>query len=568
MSLGRLGLLAIVLAVSLALSSPPAQAYEYSYARVVRLSLVEGDVQIARPGTPEGQAWEQAVVNLPIEQGFTIATRNGRAEVEFESGAAARLAENSVLQFTDLALADGARITRLTLTQGTATFYADLAREDSFVVLTPALQISIPENARFRVDVYQDGDSVSVFKGNVNVDSQAGTHRLSKGHTLTYRPGDPEGVSIARNRTPDAWDRWVADRDEVVSSAYSASRRYVNSPYTYGMADLWYYGNWFPVSGYGLCWRPYGLGFNWSPFWNGRWIFYPGFGWTWVSFERWGWLPFHFGRWQFLPSLGWLWVPGFFHQWQPANVTWVRVGNRLGWVPLAPHDRPGTPPANLQHGVITTTTTGFIGAQPDAPNGFIGAKPYERVRLALDDKTEVVSAPPPPMRIVGRGERPTSVNPSSTGRAMILYDRQERRYVNIPRPADSPDDTPRRTGVRPPAGQAGTLQPSQTPPPQTPATSSPPRREMILRGGGRERPAAPPQAQPSRPASPARMQTPPPARVERPPVRNEAPRATPPPRMQPPPRPASPPPRMEAARPSTARPSSPPARPPAPRPPR
>ena len=100
----RLGFPATGLALALLLLvSPPlhAQTSDYSYARVVRLSLVAGDVQISRP---EEDAWQPALLNMPIRQGYSISTGQGRAEIEFESGATARLAENSQLDFKELAL--------------------------------------------------------------------------------------------------------------------------------------------------------------------------------------------------------------------------------------------------------------------------------------------------------------------------------------------------------------------------------------------------------------------------------------------------------------------------------
>src|SRR3989454_3820617 len=128
MNLRQLGFLILLTATSFTLATvSPASAatppYDYSHARVVRLSLVEGDVQVSRPRAQDsddqgnGETWEQALLNLPIRQGYTLATGNGRAEIEFESGATARLAENSVLQLTELALSNGGRITPMTLTQ-------------------------------------------------------------------------------------------------------------------------------------------------------------------------------------------------------------------------------------------------------------------------------------------------------------------------------------------------------------------------------------------------------------------------------------------------------------------
>src|SRR5574337_1376156 len=115
----------------LAALTPMARATEYSYARIVRLSYASGDVQINRGGH---SGWEQAIANMPIEQGFAIGTNNGRAEVEFEDGATVWIAENSLVQFTELGLSDGGRISHLTVGQGTVTAFANLKSADSFTI--------------------------------------------------------------------------------------------------------------------------------------------------------------------------------------------------------------------------------------------------------------------------------------------------------------------------------------------------------------------------------------------------------------------------------------------------
>ena len=70
----------VVLATALAWVAHPAQAQSYSNIRIVRLSFVEGSVQYRRPG----QDWQDARLNLPIQQGFALRTGDGYAEVEFE----------------------------------------------------------------------------------------------------------------------------------------------------------------------------------------------------------------------------------------------------------------------------------------------------------------------------------------------------------------------------------------------------------------------------------------------------------------------------------------------------
>src|SRR5260370_372582 len=110
-----------------------------SHARIIRLSLVQGDVRFTRdvhgdPLTSDKATWEGATLNLPIRQGYVLATDQGRAEVEFENGAMAFLAENTVLEFYDLSLEDGAKTTRLVLRQGTASFYVNPGSGDYFSV--------------------------------------------------------------------------------------------------------------------------------------------------------------------------------------------------------------------------------------------------------------------------------------------------------------------------------------------------------------------------------------------------------------------------------------------------
>jgi hypothetical protein len=73
-------------------------AADSSHVRIIRLSLVQGDVRFAREthGDPLADSkvgWEAAELNLPIRQGYVLATDNGRAEVEFENGAMAFLKE-------------------------------------------------------------------------------------------------------------------------------------------------------------------------------------------------------------------------------------------------------------------------------------------------------------------------------------------------------------------------------------------------------------------------------------------------------------------------------------------
>ena len=147
-------LLPVFLALSFfaacALWALPASA-DASHARIVRLSLVQGDVrysqQFHKDSLDDSKAvWERAPLNLPLREGFALATDEGaRAEVEFENGAMAFLAPNTVIEFYDLSLNDGFLITRLVLRQGSAIFYVHPAKGDFFSVTGGDCSLPLPE---------------------------------------------------------------------------------------------------------------------------------------------------------------------------------------------------------------------------------------------------------------------------------------------------------------------------------------------------------------------------------------------------------------------------------------
>ena len=128
-------------------------------------------------------------------------------------------------------------------------------------------------------------------------------------------PAKKDTFVIAKNyeeEPSDAWDRQQTDYHDRYASAGGSS---INSPYGYGMSDLNYYGNFMTVPGYGNVWQPYFIDAAWSPFQDGGWAFYPGFGYMWVSGYPWGWMPYNYGNWAFAPGFGWVWQPGYWNPW-------------------------------------------------------------------------------------------------------------------------------------------------------------------------------------------------------------------------------------------------------------
>src|SRR5277367_357777 len=110
-------LLATAACALIALQTLPALAD--SQARIVRLSDVQGSVQIDKN---TGMGFENAFLNLPITQGAQVRTRdNGRAEIEFEDGSTLHLAPNTSVDFSALSLSDaGKHVSVVNLVEGMA----------------------------------------------------------------------------------------------------------------------------------------------------------------------------------------------------------------------------------------------------------------------------------------------------------------------------------------------------------------------------------------------------------------------------------------------------------------
>ncbi len=431
-------------------------AADSSHARIIRLSYVQGDVRIAHKvsGDPlqSGEdAWERASLNLPIHQGDAVATDNGRAQVEFESGTSVYLAENTVLEFYDLSLDDGSFTTRLILRQGSASFSVRPSRGDYFSVTGGDFSVEANEKSYFRVNNYDDGSDVQVFRGHLSVLSKDKTTPVGKGQSLSMRAADPNSASVESASNTDEFDQWVSGKIESGEAALNASRQYSGVyDYTSGFGDLYTFGGWYPIDGFGYCWRPYGVSFGWNPFQMGRWYFDPAFGgWGFIGGQPWGWLPYHYGSWIFHPGLGWVWTStgAFPHarggsfayarsgQWKPVTATWVRSGSSVALVPTHPLDAKGKTPINMHEGVFPVSQRGVLDrVQVSSGENWKTFKNTSRDALPVESASAA-----PPARVV----RSIAAGPSSAGFAAtsrgggIAYDPAEHRFVNSAAPSST-----------------------------------------------------------------------------------------------------------------------------------
>ena len=235
-----------------------------TYAQVVRVSYVEGDVRITRGAQnekPAGPTWEKAIADIPVETGFSLVTGEGRAVIEFEDASTVYLGENSVLTFNDLRTTSGIPHSEMGLLSGTATLHLHPSvAGESFTVRTPTDELTsgFPHKSYLRVTSYSDATAITGEDVGVLHFEALGDEKINSGQTLFYRGG--LRVSAGALETASdfaAWDKWVADRveqrKEAMTEVMKASG--LTSPIP-GLAEMKDQGRFFECAPYGTCWEP------------------------------------------------------------------------------------------------------------------------------------------------------------------------------------------------------------------------------------------------------------------------------------------------------------------------
>jgi len=434
--LGTMLATSFLLATVFAAASASAQ----SKARIVRLSEVEGTVQIDRTA---GDGFDKAFMNLPVIEGSKVKTgKDGRAEIEFEDGSALRLAPNSEVAFTALSLGnEGQKMSTVQLVSGTV--YANLHPKnaygkekagDEFVLNFGQESIAVPDPAHFRVELGGDSKAVvAVFKGKVNATAPSGHVEVAERHSATIdlakaesKNGDAknddskkDAFVVAKNyetEPSDAWDHQQSDYHDRYASAGGSS---IASPYAYGMSDLNYYGNFMTVPGYGNVWQPYFIGANWSPFQDGGWAYYPGAGYVFASGYPWGWMPYRYGNWAFAPGFGWIWQPGYANSWNAVpTVAGAGFTSKVPAVPASGHQTvmvglglSANPSGALpRHVTINPNSAGF-----GVPRGSINHLDHLARTMNKTDRPVIAATAPPPTMTMGSGTGFSAAPTTSTG---------------------------------------------------------------------------------------------------------------------------------------------------------
>jgi len=395
MSIRRLSIAVLMLgALACGLLTMPALAD--SQARIVRLSDVEGTVQIDRN---TGQGYEKAFLNMPITEGTKLwAKDDGRAEVEFEDGSVARITPDTKIEFSQLSLREsGSKNTNVKLEEGTA-YVNFTGQKNSELSLNFAREtVRLTHAAHFRVDLEDTDATLAVLKGDVEVEGPSGTVEVGKKQTATFDLADQDRYTVAKNFESDPDDNWNKQQDQYHERYLNANSYTSSMPYSYGVSDLNYYGNYYNVPGYGLCWQPYFTGAGWDPFMNGAWAWSPGFGYTWVSAYPWGWMPYYYGSWVYVPGFGWGWQPGGWHGWG-GGIHYVGAAAAGFHPPVAPVGTVSTvavgkggPPVTTVPPMHLVVNNGSAGL--GIPRGSYGSLRHLNTQVAKTGSVELRAAP-------------------------------------------------------------------------------------------------------------------------------------------------------------------------------
>jgi hypothetical protein len=346
-----------------------------SHVRIVRLSSVEGQVQMDRGA---GAGLEHAILNTPIVEGTRLATgSDGLAEVQFENQSALRLTGDSEVKFSQLLMnGAGDKINQIQVVKGLVYLDADSHGHDVYRLRAGDSSFLVHRDSQVRLSVTADKVQVAVFKGDVQLENQPQPVNVRKKETLTVATKDPakdaSGYTVAKGLEQVRFDAWNRER-QAYSNAYADNQGYGAPSGAFGLDDLNYYGNFSYAGGYGYVWQPYGMfGLTgWNPYMNGAWMFYPSMGYSWASAYPWGWLPYHYGSWAFINGMGWAWMPGggYGGQWYANNYQAVPRITR------APAGFAAPPPPAVTAANSFTPRTVLVGKAGASPIAVPGGRP-------------------------------------------------------------------------------------------------------------------------------------------------------------------------------------------------
>jgi hypothetical protein len=319
----------------------PQESYmprSYENAHLARINYSIGEAYVTRSFE---QGWEEAAANLPVFDRDLVGTTDGRLELYLGRLNFLRLDYDS-----EIILEQAPRIgsTRTTIRVERGGIYLNINQLDTqrdIQIQTPDCGIFILGNGLYRINVYnQGGTDIQVHRGFAEVSGEHRGFNLGSRYAVTMVAGDSYQPPYLVDRySRDDFGIWNAERNRLINQSIGYRSRYLDSVYAHYEYELSSWGRWMYEPYYQMnIWIPNNPGPQWRPYYRGRWIYHPHFGYVWTSYDSWGWITHHYGRWHWSPNYGWYWLPG--NKWSPAWVAWSWTDNYFGWCPLSIQNRP------------------------------------------------------------------------------------------------------------------------------------------------------------------------------------------------------------------------------------
>ncbi len=412
-----MGFAAFALSASLLVTQARADDATQPAARAIRLSHVEGQVQLSQGNEVLANP---AVENTPLFEGSELTTGDdGRAEIQFEDGSVARLSPNSSMTLAVLRGQGGSSEAEISIESGLGYFELQGGGLAGTIrVRFAGSAVTASGFTVLRVNLDNAPGELAVFSGNAHVDhGNAMALDLHGGESVVLNSADPSHYDLSESIEPDSWDTWNSDRDQALSTEAAARTGATSSFPDAGnpaWGDLDANGTWYNVPDQGYVWSPTDAsdpGFD--PYGNGNWMSTPGYGYIFVSGYPWGYMPFQCGTWNYFDSFGWGWAPGM----NGCRPWWGggRWGFNLGILPPGYHGISRPP----RHTPFRPNRVGgeraFVPMIPVNRHGVGGGNP-----LPPRDRTSVVSISGHTVQAL----RPTNPRPQ--------YDHSAPGYVSRP----------------------------------------------------------------------------------------------------------------------------------------
>src|SRR5260370_10841058 len=154
---------------------------------------------------------EQTMQNMPIDEGEKMKTEDGYAEVEFEDNTTMRLAPNSKVDFSLLALrSSGAKASTMNVVKGTVYVSTESTKGNEFLLVAGDTKMTVAPSTHLRLQVNESRTAVSVFNGSVEVQHGAETTQVGKKQSLTL---DADQMAVAKKIQGEPYDEW--DKESI-----------------------------------------------------------------------------------------------------------------------------------------------------------------------------------------------------------------------------------------------------------------------------------------------------------------------------------------------------------------